>query len=110
MKKITLSAGLIAGIMFSNAQDTIKTMVSTNFIFEWDWKTGALIKDYRYNGSFSKNIKENQVLCLWLFDDIDNTRVVTTIFPSGKTTKDTLISKDNQYFSPIGPFRIKIDK
>ena len=108
MKKITLSIGLIASVLCSNAQDTSKIAIKGNTVFEWNYKTGHLIREYKYKKSFFTQINENNVLNLWLYDKIDRNRVVITTYPNGKTSIDTLKSKDNMYFSKLGPFRIEI--
>ena len=55
-----------------------------------------------------KEIEKNQVLCLWLYDKIDKTRVVITTFPNGSIKRNIFNSKDAYYFSPIGPFTIEV--
>ena len=108
MKKITLSIGIIASVLCLNAQDTSRIAIKGNTIFEWDWKTGALIKEYKYKNSFFTEVDTNNVLNLWLFDLIDRKRVVITTYPSGKLGIDTLKSKNNHYFSKKGPLKIEV--
>ena len=109
MKKLTLSVGLIASLMCSKAQDTIEIAVTPKYIFEWDNKYSIKpSKEYEYIGSFFIEIGENEVLCLWLYDKENKTREVIMTFPSGFVRKNVFNSKNNKYFSPIGPLKVEV--
>ena len=43
MKKLTLSVGLLAGILTSNAQDTICTMISQNKVLEFQHNPSKIL-------------------------------------------------------------------
>ena len=77
MKKLTLSIGLLAGILTSNAQDTLKYVIETKDAYEF----GAC----------------DRVLFLHLNDKKNRLRKVFVTYPSGRTEKHVLDSKDHYY-------------
>ena len=83
MKKLTLSVGLLMGVMSAKAQDT------------------------KY---YEINLKYGDVLCLDLNDEKNRTRKVITTFFDGSTREDVLDSKDNVYFSPQGTVKVQVSK
>ena len=110
MKKLTLSIGLLAGILTSNAQDTTCTMIQPNRVVECDYKTSKITSIVKHIGEVFLEIKDNEVLCLHLFDDKDRVRKITTYFPNGSEETSVLDSKNYEYFSKLGPMIVKIGK
>ena len=110
MKKLTLSVGLLAGILTSSAQDTACTMVQTNKILEFNHKTSKIMSYTNHSGEVFLEVKENVILCLHLYDGKKRVRKVTTYFPNGEEITTILDSKNNEYFSPLGPIIIKISE
>tara|TARA_R110002020_G_scaffold457008_1_gene673766 strand:- start:84 stop:440 length:357 start_codon:yes stop_codon:yes gene_type:complete len=111
MKKLTLSIGLLAGILTSNAQDTTCTYFKGKQVIEFDYQTSEII--YRI-GQKSKyydiEVKYGNVLCLDFNDDKLRTRKVITTFFDGSTREDILDSKDNVYYSPRGTTKVSVGK
>ena len=112
MKKITLSVGLLIGIMSVNAQDTICNMVNLKHNTKFNYKTDKIINVSLLNkdGTTTINVRENEVLALWLRDLKSRTRKITIYFPDGKIIYNIFDSKDNVIYSPIGPFKVKVGK
>ena len=78
MKKLTLSIGLLAGILNSNAQDTLRIVIETKEAYEFE--------------------ACNRVLHLHLNDKKYRVRKVLLTYPDGKVYKHILDSKDDYYF------------
>ena len=78
MKKLTLSVGLLVGILTSNAQDTLKLVIETKNAYEFE--------------------ACNRVLYLHLNDKKHRIREVLLTYPDGKVYKHILNSKDDYYF------------
>ena len=78
MKKLTLSVGLLAGILTSNAQDTLKFVIETKDSYEFE--------------------ACDRVLYLHLNDKKNRIRKVLLLYPDGKMYKHILDSKDDYYF------------
>jgi len=77
MKKLTLSIGLLAGILTSNAQDTLKFVIETKDSYEFE--------------------ACDQVLYLHLNDKKNRLRKVFLTYPDGETYVHILDSKDDYY-------------
>ena len=108
MKKITLSVALLASILIAKAQDTICTMVTLDKVLQFDYKTSEVIDKEDYSGIVFIEVKDKEVLCLHLYDKVKRKRKVTTTYPDGEQTVHRLQSKDNVYYSPVGPLTIDI--
>ena len=78
MKKLTLSIGLLAGILSSNAQDTLKYVIETNGIYEFE--------------------ACDRILYLHLNDKKKRFRKVLLTYPDGKIYSHILESKDDFYY------------
>jgi len=78
MKKLTLSVGLLAGILTSNAQDTLKYVIETKGAYEFE--------------------ACDKVLYLHLNDKKYRIREVLLTYPDGKVYKHILDSKDDYYY------------
>ena len=78
MKKITLSIGLLAGILSANAQDTLKYVIETKESFEFK--------------------ACDKVIHLHLNDKKNRLRKVFLTYPDGKVYYHIVESKDNYYW------------
>lgn len=108
MKKLTLSIGLIAAMLSSNAQDTTCTMVQQSRIIEFDYKTNEIINIAPVNGSYFISIRKGEVCVLHLYDKIHAKRVIITTFPDNSQLNNTFNSKSNVYYSPVGPCIVEV--
>ena len=111
MKKLTLSIGLLAGILTSNAQDTTCTYFKGKRVIEFDYQTSEIIYEVKqYSKFYDITVKNGDVLCLDFSDEKNRTRIVLTTFFDGSTREDTLDSKDNIYYSPQGVIKVSVGK
>ena len=111
MKKITLSIGLLAGILTSNAQDTTCTMFSKKLVLEFDYQTDEILYEKEQNSKYyDVTIKHGDVLCLHLYDRKSRIRRVITTFFDGSTSEEILESKSNVYYSPQGATKVSVGR
>ncbi len=111
MKKLTLSIGLVAGILTSNAQDTTCTYFKGKKVLEFNYKTSEIMYVVKQNTKYYDiTVKYGDVLCLDFSDEKNRTRRVITTFFDGSTREDTLDSKDNIYYSPQGVTKVSVGK
>ena len=110
MKKITLSVALLATMLTAKAQDTICTMVKTNEVIEFEYKTSEIIDREDYKGIVFIEVGYREVLCLHLYDKVKRKRKVIITYPDGEQVVDKLDSKDNVYYSQIGPLTVEVRK
>ena len=108
MKKITLSVALLASVLTAKAQDTICTMVKTDQVLEFNYKTSEVVNREYYSGIVFIEVKDGEVLCLHLYDKVKRKRKVTTTYPNGEQVVQKLQSKDNVYFTKIGPLTVDV--
>jgi uncharacterized protein (DUF1330 family) len=108
MKKLTLSIGLLAGILTSNAQDTTCTMIQTDRVLEFNYKTNEVINVVPNKGSYFINVRDGEVLVLHLYDKIDTVRTVITTFPDNSQLIGIFNSKADVYYSPLGPCIVEV--
>tara|TARA_R110002110_G_scaffold113434_1_gene281661 strand:+ start:440 stop:769 length:330 start_codon:yes stop_codon:yes gene_type:complete len=108
MKKITLSIALLALVLTAKAQDTICTMVKTNEVIEFNYQTSEVIEREDYKGIVFIEVKDGEVLCLHLYDGKRRKRKVITTYSNGEQVIQRLQSKDDVYYSQIGPLTIEI--
>ena len=94
MKKLTLSIGLVAVMLSTKAQDTIRIKLDLTY------EVLDLQPIY---------IPDNTRVMLWLKDKVNNTRKLTIYYPDGEITWKVLSSKDNIHVSPLGPFKLEIE-
>jgi hypothetical protein len=108
MKKITLSVGLLAGILSSNAQDTTCTMVMKDFVHKFDYYTNTVLhtKDHT-KGSVFIDVGYNQVECLHLYDEVYRVRKVILTYDDGSQVTEICDSKSDVYYA-TGPVRIEV--
>ncbi len=111
MKKLTLSIGLLAGILTSNAQDTTCTYFKGKLVLEFDYKMGTILYEKEQTTKYYDiEVKYGDVLCLDLSDKKPKIRKVITTFSDGETMVEILDSKDNTYFSPLGATKVEVRK
>tara|TARA_R110002020_G_scaffold399730_1_gene609564 strand:- start:152 stop:505 length:354 start_codon:yes stop_codon:yes gene_type:complete len=110
MKKITLSIALLTTMLATKAQDTTCTMVKRNEVVEFNYRTSEIIEREDYKGIVFIEVGYREVLCLHLFDNKLRVRKVIITYPNGEQTFEVVDSKDNVYYSPIGPVTIEVKR
>ena len=108
MKKITLSVALLASVLTAKAQDTICTMVKVDEVIEFNYKTSEVINREDYKGIVFIEVNYGELLCLHLYDKVKRKRKVTITYHNGEQVVQRLQSKDNVYFSQIGPLTVDV--
>jgi len=109
MKKITLSIGLIATILLTSAQDTTQVIITEEKVYYYKDKNIKPTKDYLHYDKIIFYVKENELLRIHLWSKKLKTRKFITIYQDNEQTINILDSKDNIYFSPLGPFKLEIE-
>ena len=99
MKKITISIGLLAGILTSNAQDTICTMIRPHEVVNFNHKTSKVIDRYNNKSNVVIKVGSNKILCLHLYDEKHRLRKVINYYEDGTTYTQILTSKNDVYFT-----------
>ena len=111
MKKITLSIALVAAIMSAKAQDTTCTYFKGKMVYEFDYQmNNEIINREDYQGNVYLEVSYREVLCLHLFDDKTRVRKVIITYPSGVRIVEVLDSKDDAYYTPVGPLTVEVRK
>ena len=111
MKKITLSIGLVAGILSANAQDTTCTYFKGKRVIEFNYQTSKILYETKqYDRFYDINVKYGDVLCLDFSDEKNRTRRVITTFFDGSTREDVLNSKNHIYYSPQGVIKVSVGR
>ena len=111
MKKLTLSIGLLAGILSSNAQDTTCTYFKSKNVYEFNYQTNEIIgQDEHASKYYDVNVKYGDILCLHLSDRKLRVRKVITTFFDGTTQTRILDSKDNVYYTKLGVIKVSVGK
>ena len=111
MKKLTLSVGLLMGVMAMKAQDTVCTYFSGKEVFEFNYHTSEIISyDEQTSKYYEIRLEYGDVLCLHFSDEKNRTRKVITTFFDGSMQEDILDSKDNVYYSPRGTVKVQVGK
>ena len=111
MKKLTLSVGLLIGVISMQAQDTTCTYFAGKKVYEFNYYTNEIIGFTKQNSKYYEiNLTYGDVLCLDFSDEKVRTRKVITTFFDGSTREDILDSKDNVYYSPRGTVKVLVGK
>ncbi len=111
MKKLTLSVGLLVGILTSNAQDTTCTYFTGKRVIEFNYYTNEILYVTEQNSKYYEiNLKYGDVLCLDFSDEKIRTRKVITTFFDGTYREDVLDSENNVYYSPRGTVKVLVGK
>ena len=112
MKKITLSIGLLVGVLSTNAQDTSSIVFTNNIVGQLNHYTNEVI-DENYSEK-SYYVDTNNVLLIHLLDNMYFTegykmRKITTTYPDGDVVKQVLNSNYNSYFIE-GPAFVEVSE
>ena len=111
MKKITLTIGLIAAMLSTNAQDTTCTYFADNRIIEFDYKTSVILFEVPHlSYYYDVYIKYGNTLCLHFSDDKPRLRKVITTFFDGTTSTEILDSKDDVYYTSLGVTKVLVGR
>ena len=111
MKKLTLSVGLLMGVMSMQAQDTTCTYFVGKRVIEFNYYTSEILYEKVHDSKYYEiNLTYGDVLCLDFSDEKIRTRKVITTFFDGTWREDILDSKDNVYYSPRGAVKIQVGK
>ena len=111
MKKLTLSIGLLMGVMSMKAQDTTCTYFVGKRVLEFNYYTNEILYEKVHDSKYYEiNLTYGDVLCLDFSDEKVRTRKVITTFFDGSFREDILDSKDNVYYSPRGAVKILVGK
>ena len=111
MKKLTLSVGLIAAMLSSNAQDTTCTYFTGEKVYEFDYQMDTILYwEEQTTKFYDIEVKYGNTLCLDLSDNKNRVRKVITTFFDGTTRKDMLDSKNEVYFTPRGVTKVSVGK
>jgi hypothetical protein len=121
MKKITLSIGLLMGILSSNAQDTTCTYFKGKQVYEFNYKTSEILYkvEFKYGNEnqneklgkyYEINLEYGDVLCLHLSDKKNRVRNVIATYFDGTIEKNILTSKDNVYYSNQGVVKVLVGR
>ena len=128
MKKLTLSIGLLVGVLSSSAQsqcdsvternklqtaDTLCTYFTGNRILEFNYYTNKIIGEVDFKQAktgryFEIEIPYGDALCLHLSDKKNRVRTVIATYFDGTTEKNILTSKDNVYYSQLGVVKVQV--
>tara|TARA_R100001163_G_scaffold62984_1_gene54326 strand:+ start:458 stop:814 length:357 start_codon:yes stop_codon:yes gene_type:complete len=111
MKKLTLSIGLLMGVMSMKAQDTTCTYFVGKRVIEFDYYMDTILYEKVHDSKYYEiNLTYGNVLCLDFSDEKVRTRKVITEFFDGSFREDILDSKNNVYYSPRGTVKILVGK
>ena len=111
MKKLTLSVGLLMGVMSAKAQDTTCTYFVGKRVIEFNYYTSEILYEKVHDSKYYEiNLTYGDVLCLDFSDEKVRTRKVITTFFDGTWREDILDSKDNVYYSPKGTVKVQVGK
>jgi len=128
MKKLTLSIGLLMGVLSSNAQsqcdsvternklqtaDTLCTYFTGNRVLEFNYYTSKIIDEVNFKQAktgkyFEIEIPYGDALCLHLSDKKNRVRTVIATYFDGTTEKNILTSKDNVYYTNLGVVKVQV--
>ena len=104
--KLTIASLLIAGFSYSQAKDTICSMVAGNIHYKFNYYTSEIIQDIEPVENVKIKIKNGQILVLDLYDDcrcvkydINNKQKnITTVNFLGLQKTTTISSSDTTLF------------
>ncbi len=111
MKKLTLSVGLLMGILSANAQDTTCTYFVGKRVIEFNYYTNEILYEKEHNSKYYEiNLTYGDVLCLDFSDEKKRYRKVKTTFFDGTFREDILDSKDEVYYTPRGVVKVSVGR
>ena len=101
MKKLTLSIGLLAGILTSNAQDTTCFLFKDSLVYSFDAKN-ELKNTKKFKEQFyTIKVNEKNILGVDLYDEKVCVRLITVIYKDDSHKNFLLNSFDKTYY--FGP-------
>ena len=80
MKKLTLSIGLLAGILTSNAQDTTCFLFKDSLVYSFDNKNYLKSTKKFKEQFYTIKVNEKNILGVDLYDEIVCVRLVTVVY------------------------------
>ena len=111
MKKITLTIGLIASMLSTNAQDTLCTYFTGKDVYHFDYQQDTILSvDEQTTRFYEVNLKYGDVLCIDLSDEKLRVRKVITTFFDGSTSTQVLDSKNNVFYTNLGVTKVLVGK
>ena len=111
MKKITLTIGLIASMLSTNAQDTLCTYFKGKNVYHFDYQQDTILYvEKQKEKYYDINIKYGDVLCLDLSDEKLRVRKVISTFFDGSTSTQVLDSKNHVYYTQLGVVKVLVGK
>ena len=111
MKKLTLTAGLIASMLSASAQDTLCTYFKDKHVFHFDYQTDTILRvEIQKEKYYHINLKYGDVLCLDLSDDKLRVRKVISTFFDGSMSTQVLDSKHRVYYTQRGVVKVSVGK
>ena len=111
MKKLTLSVGLLMGVMSVKAQDTTCTYFVGKRVIEFNYYTSEILYEKVHDSKYYEiNLTYGDVLCLDLSDEKNRLRRVIVEFFDGSTIVDALDSKNSVYYSPRGAVKVLVGR
>jgi len=85
-----------------SAQDTLCVMITFDEVINFDFDSSEVIDRAPLTDVTTLRVDSGEVMCLHLYDGKRRFRDVTTFYDDGDHSHDTLESKDDVYFSPLG--------
>tara|TARA_R100001443_G_scaffold13179_1_gene23116 strand:+ start:1381 stop:1740 length:360 start_codon:yes stop_codon:yes gene_type:complete len=111
MKKITLSIGLIAAMLSSNAQDTVCTYFANKDVIEFDYQVDTILStDIQKTKFYEIKLEYGDILCLGFLDEKNRVRKVIAEYFDGEKVEHLLESKDNLYYSQMGIVKVLVSR
>ena len=101
MKKLTLSIGLLAGILTSNAQDTTCFLFKDSLVYSFDNKNYLKSKKKFKEQFYTIKVNEKNILGIDLYDEKVCVRLVTVVYKDNSYKTFLSDSFDKTYY--FGP-------
>ena len=111
MKKITITVGLVAAMLSTNAQDTLCTYFTGKDVYHFDYQQDTILSISKQTAKFYEvNLTYGDVLCLHFDDNKSRVRKVITTFHDGETVSEVLDSKGYVYYSARGVVKVLVSR
>jgi len=102
MKKLTLSIGLLAGILTSNAQDTTCVLFKDSLAYHFKKCSGGILSINKFTEQFfTVKVNKKNILGVDLYDEKICVRLITLIYKDNSQETFLLDSFDKTYY--FGP-------
>jgi len=110
MKHLSLIVMVLIGLQLQ-AQDTICTYFTGKDVYEFDYKMDTVMTyDLQTTKYYEVKVGYRQVLCMDFSDHKSRIRKVIVTWPDGTQATENLDSKDNVYFTGMGPLTIQVGR